>query len=306
MFSSRVTRRIALASSVLAAAVLGACSSSDSGSITDLDVTPALGIVYGAPVSVYNASGALLGTGTTAAKTSSSAGKARVSLSGYAPGTPVIIKVSIVPGVIYFNEGTNAEVTAPAGTSTSLLSFAPSVTSGGSVGVSSLSNMAAKLAGIDASALTGSALTTPLTATAIYTAVAKTNLFVGLPANTNLLAAPVPATLANPLPTDTYGRLLAKIVPATGDALAQATSLAATVLTTGVAASNVSAINTINTALTSNASSIGLTIAAPNTAPTATQLSTAVTAVTSTIAAGTKPTGSTGSTGSTGGTNGSL
>ena len=61
MFASCVTRRIALVSSVVAAAVLVACSSSDSSvADTNVTITPALGAVYGGSVSVYNAAGTLL------------------------------------------------------------------------------------------------------------------------------------------------------------------------------------------------------------------------------------------------------
>jgi hypothetical protein len=303
MFASCVTRRIALVSSVVAAAVLVACSSSDSSvADTNVTITPALGAVYGGSVSVYNAAGTLLGTGTTGSTT----GTASVKLTNYVTGTPILVKVSMVNGSTYFDEksGTVKTVTVAAGgTPVSLVSFKPSVTSGGSVGVTPLTNMAAKAAGIDASALTGAALTTPLTATAINTAVAKVNLFLGLPTSTNLLAAPVPATLAAPLPTNTYGLLLAKLAAAAStDALAQSSALVAAVGTTGdVVSGNVAAINAANTALATAASAIGVTISAPNIAPSASQVTAAAAAVASTISADTAPTGSTGSTGSTGG-----
>lgn len=220
MFSSRVTRRIALASSVLAAAVLVACSSSDSAT-TNLTVTPALGAVYGGEVNVYNAAGGLLGTGTTSTTT----GSASVVLNGYSAGTPIIVKLSMINGSKYYDEKSKTvkPVTVASGaTATSLLSFAPSITSGAAVGVTPASHMAAKLAGLSTTTLTGGAT---LSAATILKAVGAANLILGLPSGTNLLKAPVPATSDTP-PTDTYGALLFAVAKvATVDALSQATAL---------------------------------------------------------------------------------
>lgn len=221
MSASRATRRIVLATSLVAAAVLVACSSSDSASTTNLTVTPALGAVYGGQVDVYNSSGGLLGTGTTSATT----GSANLVLNGYVTGTPIIVKLTMINGSSYYDEKSTLvkPVTVAAGTAaTSLLSFAPSVTSGAAVGVTPASHMAAKLAGLSTTTLTGGAT---LSATTITKAVGAANLILGLPSGTNLLKAPVPAT-SNTAPTDIYGALMFAVAKvAAVDALSQATAL---------------------------------------------------------------------------------
>jgi len=253
--------------------------------------------VYGASVNAYSASGALLGSGTT----STSTGSASLSLSGYTAGTPIIVKVTLSAGAKYYDEKSNTEITLAAGaTPVSLLSVAPSITSGSSLGVTPLTNMAAKLAGLDAAAVTGSTLSTSITSAKIYEGVAKTNLIMGLPTSTNLLAAPVPAKLGAATPSDTYGLLLAKIaIAAPTNALTQATSLVAAVKTDGtVETANLAAITTANTALSTSASALGLTVSAPDTTLNTNTVNAAVTAVTATITSGTKPSGSGSGSGS--------
>ena len=296
MSNSPSKRRFLLAAVAFSALSLFGCGGTTTTATTSLSVTPVLGAVYGATVSVYNASGVLLGTGTTDTTT----GKVSVTLVGYTAGTPVIIKVTLAPGASYFNEHTGTNVTVAAGSSVSLVSVMPAVTTGQAVGVTPLTNMAAKLAGVTADLVGTTPLTTTLTASSIYIAVAKTNLALGLPASTNLTAAPTAATLAAPHPTETMGELLAAMATAT-DPVTQAASLLAAVSTNGTG-TNAAAIAVVNTILTTT-SGLNVTIAAPNTAPDTATLNAAVTAVKTVIDAAvvvtTTPTGT--GTGSTGG-----
>lgn len=311
MFSSRVTRRIALASSVLAAAVLVACSSSDSASTTNLTVTPALGAVYGGEVNVYNAAGGLLGTGTTSTTT----GSASVVLNGYSAGTPIIVKLSMINGSKYYDEKSKTVKTvtvASGATATSLLSFAPSITSGAAVGVTPASHMAAKLAGLSTTTLTGGAT---LSAATILKAVGAANLILGLPSGTNLLKAPVPATSDTP-PTDTYGALLFAVAKvATVDALSQATALydavpamaadgSVSITDNTKYATIVAANNAMVAAKPTLTSSIPATVSAGSPLTlTASQVTTASTNVSSNISNTASGSGSGSGTGSASGTN---
>jgi len=287
-------RTFSLGLTAAAIAALVACGGGSDPVITTLSVTPVLGAVYGGTVNVYSNTGTLLGTATTGAAD----GKASVSLSNYTAGSPVVVKVSLAAGASYFNEKTGANVTITAANPISLLSVVPAVASGQAVGVTPITNMAAKLAGLTADAVGTGTLATTVTADAIYSAVAKTNLALGLPAATNILAAPVAATLAAPKPTETLGNILAVMAKntASADPVAQATALAAAVKTDGtVDATKAAAITEVNTTLTDKTKATGVTIAiaAPVTAPTAAQLTTA-TAATKTVVDAAKPTGAGG------------
>jgi hypothetical protein len=271
-------RAFTLALSAAAIAALTACgggSDTTSAATTTLSVTPVLGAVYGGTVNMYSSTGTLLGTGTT----STTDGKASVTLSGYTPGTPVVIKVTLTAGSYYFNEktGTNVTVSTPV----SLLSALPAVGSGQAVGVTPITNMAAKLAGLSASTVGTGPIS--VTSDAIYTAVAKANLVLGLPASTNILAAPTAATLAAPKPTETMGNILAVMAKNTtsSDPIAQANALADAVKTDGtVDTTKTAAITEVNTTLKNPtlATGVTITIAASNPAPTAAELTTATTA----------------------------
>ena len=263
---------------------------------TAMVVTPSLGAVYGGTVSVYSANGSLLGTATT----STTDGKANLNLTDYAAGTPVIVKLTLNTGTTYFNEktGSNSTVSSAA----SLLSTVPAITANQAVGVTPLTNMAAKLAGLSSSAVGSGTLATPVTADNIYTAVAKTNLALGLPANTNILAAPVPATAAAPTPTDTLGKLLAVMAKNTtsADPLAQALALEAAVNTNGtVNTAQATVLNQVNTTLANPALNAGLSlkVAAPQLAPTTAQLNQAISDAKQAVDSGTAPTGGTGAGG---------
>ena len=287
-------RKLTLSLCFISAAILGACGGGSDPVITKLNVTPALGAVYGGTVNIYSSNGTLLGTATT----STSDGKATVDMANYTLGSPIIVKVTLSAGASYFNEKTGTNTTVTAANPVSLLSVLPAVAAGQAVGVTPITNMAAKLAGVTADTVGSTPLTSPVSADAIYTAVAKTNLILGLPAATNILAAPVPATAAAPTPTETLGKVLASIAKNTTatDPVAQATALAAAVKTDGtVDSTKTAAINEANTTLKDPAKTTGLTItiATPNTAPTAAQVTAAATAV-KTVVDAAKATGASG------------
>lgn len=265
---------------------------------TALVVTPSLGAVYGGTVTVYSANGTLLGTGTT----STTDGKANVALTDYAAGTPIIIKLALNTGTTYFNEKTGANASITQGVSPSLLSLMNAVVPNQAVGVTPLTNMAAKLAGLSSASVGSGTLSTPVTADAIYTAVAKTNLALGLPAGTNILAAPVPATAAAPTPTDTLGKLLAVMAKNTtsADPIAQAQALEAAVNTNGTINTSAAAvINQVNAVLANPSLNAGLSLklTAPVLAPTTAQLNQAISDAKQAVDSGTAPTGGTGAGG---------
>lgn len=276
------------------AGFLTACGGSSDPVITKLSVTPVLGAVYGGTVNVYNNSGALLGTATT----STNDGKANVELSNYTDGSPVIVKVTLNAGSSYFNEKTGTNTVVTAANSVSLLSVLPAVGAGQSVGVTPITNVAAKLAGLSADTVGSTVITTPITADAIYTAVAKTNLVLGLPVATNILAAPVAATATAPTPTETLGKVLATMAKNTSssDPVAQANALASAVKTDGtVDSTKTAAIIEVNATLKDPVKTTGLSlvISNANTAPTTAQVTAAATSV-KTVVDAAKATGAVG------------
>ena len=243
-----------------------------------LSVTPALGAVYGGTVNVYSNTGTLLGTATT----NNTDGKADVRLSNYAPGTPIVVKVSLGAGASYFDEKKGINVNVTAANPISLLSVLPDVGIGQTVGVTPITNMAAKLAGLTPNAVGSGPLATTVTADTIYTAVAKTNLFLGLPASMNILAAPVAATVTAPNPTDALGQILAVMAKNTiaADPAAQAVAMAAAVKTDGtVDLANKVGITEVNGTLTNPtiAKSLSIVVAPSVLEPTATQITTSTT-----------------------------
>lgn len=299
MQSRRTALSFALAATV--AATLAACGgSSDSVPTATLNVTPSLGVVLNADVTVLNSTGGILGTGTTG-----STGKAAIQLFGSVSG-PLVVKLTSNANTTYFNEKgdgiTGRMDPIPAGSS--LFSIVPTLPASNAVGVTSLTNMAAKLAGVDATTLS-TLSTLALDGTKVTTAVAKTLLIVGLPTNFNILAAPVPATEAIPVPSDTYGKLLAVMAKnsTAANPIVQATALVDAVNLNGTVAS-VSAFtdptNGINSQLIALSSQTGVTTVPAITSPTPLQITNAVAAVSSSITSGTAPTGGTGGTGATG------
>jgi len=153
----------------------------------------------------------------------------------------------------------------------------PDVSVGQSVGVTPITNMAAKMAGLTANAVGSGALATPVTADAIYSAVAKTNLALGFPASLNILAAPVAPTVTAPNPTEPLGQILALMAKNTiaADPAAQATALAAAVNSNGtVDLANKFSITEVNNTLTNPtlAQGLSITVVAPVFEPTAAQI----------------------------------
>jgi hypothetical protein len=274
-------RSFSLALTAVAIAVVTGCGGGSSDSVATttptstrvLSVTPVLGAVYGGTVDVYDSTGTLLGTATT----SNTDGKASVSLSNYTPGTPIIVKVSLGAGASYFNEKTGINVNVTAANPISLLSVLPDVGIGQNVGVTPITNMAAKMAGLTPSAVGSGKLATTVTADAIYTAVAKTNLVLGLPASTNILAAPVAATVTAPNPTEPLGQILAVMARNTisADPAAQAAAMAAAVKTDGtVDLANKVGITEVNATLTNPtiARSLSIVVVPSVLEPTAAQI----------------------------------
>jgi len=307
MYKLFTKRSFSLALTGVAVAVVTGCGGGSSDSVATptptptstsvLSVTPVLGAVYGGIVNVYSSTGVLLGTATT----SNTDGKASVSLSNYTSGSPVIVKVSLGAGASYFNEKTGINVNVTASNPISLLSVLPNVNIGQSVGVTPITNMAAKLAGLTANAVGSGTLATAITADAIYTAVAKTNLVLGLPASTNILAAPVAATVTQPIPTEPLGQILAVMAKNTiaADPAAQAAAMAAAVKTDGtVDVANKVGITEVNGTLTNPtiAGTLSIVVAPSVLEPTAAQITTATTASKSVAGKGTatSPTGAGG------------
>jgi hypothetical protein len=287
MYKLLTKRSFSLGLTAVALAVVTGCGGGSSGSVstptptatTLLSVTPVLGAVYGGTVNVYSNTGTLLGTATT----SNTDGKASVSLSSYTAGTPVIVKVSLGAGSSYFDEKKGINVNVTAANTISLLSVLPEVNIGKTaqtVGVTPITNMAAKMAGLTANAVGSGTLAATITADAIYTAVAKTNLVLGLPASTNILAAPVAATVTQPLPTDPLGQILAVMAKNTiaADAAAQATAMAAAVKTDGtVDLANKVGITEVNNTLTNPiiAQTLSIVVGPSVLEPTAVQITSA-------------------------------
>jgi len=259
MVARLTTRRLILASSLALAGYLTACSSSSSDVVatTSVDITPTLGIVYSGTVNAYSASGTLLGTGSTG-----TSGKATIAMTGYTANQPVIFQLVLTPGATtYFNEKTGA--VASVATTSYLTSVVPYVTSGAVAGITPATNLAAKIAGVDISQVGGKLATgvASLTSDNILKAVVITNRLLSLPDDTNLLAPPVPATLASPNGGDTYGKILAAMAKNTtaADPIAQAAALASaiTVSTAGaVATVTSSAFTAINSILTNAANGV--------------------------------------------------
>ena len=231
-------------------------------------VTPALGASYNADVYVYAADGmTLLGQG----KTDGTTGKSNVTLTDYTPGTPVIVKVVLDPakGATYYDENRPTSVSVAPDSKFTMLSILPSATSGQDFSANPLTNMAAKFAGIAADNLGANRLSAPLVADKVYEGVAKTNLVLGLPASTNILAPVTPATKSNPTPSGTMSNLL--VVMATSslgqalDPIQRATNLVSAIKSDGtIDSTKVSAFADLNSAL-AQASNLGLSIVAPRT-----------------------------------------
>lgn len=304
-----LSRRLVLVSSLAVAGLMSACSdSSSSVSTTTFDTTPTLGIVYNGTVQAYSASGTLLGSGSTG-----TTGKATIAMTGYTAGQPIVLKLVLTPGVTtYFNEKSPAAMSAVT-TESYLTSVVPSVSSGSAVGITPATHLAAKIAGVTASSSSGVSLLSTVTADNIYKAVIQTNRLLGLPDSTNLLVAPVPATVATPAGGDTYGKILAAMAKNTtaADPIAQAAALVSSITVTSPGAvATVATAGTftgINTILTTPANGVNtlVTYSAPitNTTTLTTITSSMITSlqdkVTASLASGTGTSSGTGSVSST-------
>ena len=188
----------------LAALLLAACGGTPTpATVSNMVITPAKGACLGCTVSVYSKAGVLLASGTTNATT----GKITLDTAGNT--SLLLVKVTGNATATYFDEKKGIQPFAP---TKSMVTVVPSFSSGGEIGVTPLTSMAAKLAGVDIAALGSSTFVAQtLSAASIQDAGARTLLLLGLPPTFKLFAAPVPATLANPVPTDSYGGLLARL-----------------------------------------------------------------------------------------------
>ena len=285
---------LALAASLVIAASLVACGGSDDVSSTNLTVTPALGAVYGAPVTVFNGTtGATLGSGTTGMTT----GSVTIPLIGSISG-PVVVRVSLSPGTKYFDEKLKSDVTITTANETSMLAVLPTLPTSvnKSVGVTLISNMAAKLAGLNPAATNFS-----VTAEKANEGAARAVLALGLPTSFNINAAPV-AAKSSTFPTDVYGRLLAEMAtraPTGKNALDQFNDLASAVTANTVSPS--AGLTALTSALTTAAGAVNtvrgagtITVAAANLTPNSTTLAGAASSQNTASSSGNSPTGASG------------
>ena len=293
-------KTLSLTVSIVLAAALAACGGSDDVPSATLEVTPALGAAYGASVTVFNGTtGATLGSGVTGA----TSGTASIPLIGSTAGS-IVVKVTLTAGSSYFDEKLNTTVNITSANTVSLLTALPALPTSTvkSVGVTPLTNMAAKLAGLDPS--TSNVIVTPAMAT---DGAARTVLALGLPTSFNITAAPQAAKSLTTLPTDVYGLLLAEMAKkATTNALDQAKDLV-NAASTGSVNSSSKGLTEATAALTAAAAVVNtakgagsIATVAPKTSPTQNDVSAAVTAQNTVIAANTTPTGATGGTGASG------
>ena len=130
-------------SAALAALLLAACGGTPAPTaVSNMVVTPAKGICYGCTVSVYNSSaGTLIATGTTSMTT----GKVTLDTAGNT--SLLLVKVAGNATAQVWDEGVAALVFYPA--TESMTSVVSSFTSGGAVGVTPLTTVAARFAGVD-------------------------------------------------------------------------------------------------------------------------------------------------------------
>lgn len=288
---------IALATFFAVATTLVACGGSDDGPSTTLTVTPALGAVYGASVTVFNGtSGATLGTGITGATT----GSASIPLVGSTAG-PIVVKVSLDPGTKFFDEKSGTDITISSASATTLLTALPSLPASAtkSIGVTPLTNMAARLAGLTSS---GAVL---VTAQQANEGAARTVLALGLPSTFNIMASPIAAKTAT-FPTDVYGRLLAemaKLAPTGKNALDQSNVLVSSVsaATSTISVTSSTDLTAVTVAISSAAATVNtlrgagtIAVTLPNLAPAANALSSAASSQNTANSSGNAPTGASG------------
>ena len=285
-------RLIQFFSAGLAALLLAACGGTPTpATVSNMVITPAKGACLGCTVSVYSKAGVLLASGTTNATT----GKITLDTAGNID--LLLVKVTGNATAKYFDEKSGTEQSFAS--TASMVTVVPSFSSGGEIGVTPLTSMAAKLAGVDIAALGSSTFVAQtLTAASIQDAGARVLLLLGLPPTFKLFAAPVPATLANPVPTDSYGGLLARIaVASTGSsalaifdsfvaAVPKSTVSTAGVITAGaIAGTDLATLTTASTSVATAAAAhtvanptLAITTVTPVANPTADQVTAAVSA----------------------------
>ena len=268
--SANLARFSSLFVASLLASLLFACGGNGSSVTLKTQansVTPALGATYNADVYVYASDAiTLLGQG----KTDGTTGKSNITLTAYTPNTPVIVKVVLDPakGSTYYDENQPTLTSVAPTAKFTMLSVLPSATSGQEFSANPLTNMAANFAGISADNLGSVALGTALVADKVYEGVAKTNLVLGLPPSTNILAPVTPATKAQPTPSGTLSHLLVVMsTVSTGetplDPIQRAAKLAEAIKSDGtIDPAKSSAFSSLNTAL-AQTSNLGLTLSTP-------------------------------------------
>lgn len=269
----------------LMAIVIASCGGTPAPTVTNMVLTPAKGACLGCTVSVYSQSGALIASGTT----SSTTGKVTLDTAGLT--SLLLVKVSGNATAKYYDEKTGNEESFAS--TSSMVTVVPSFSSGGEVGVTPLTTMAAKMAGVDTAALGSSTFVAQtLTAASILDAGARTLLLLGLPPEFKLFAAPVPATRTNPVPTDSYGGLLARLgatAAAGSSALAlfdsyvaavpkSTVSTAGVITATAISGTALTTLASASTAVATVAAATNITPVTPNANPTAAEVTAAVSA----------------------------
>lgn len=286
----------------LSAAVLVACGGGGGVTANNLTVVPAKGAIYAAGATAYQADGkTTAASGSTDAKTGSAPGKTTLNLGSYT--SIVLLNVAGNTTSKYYDEKTDKDESFPA--TANLVSAIATYSAGSSVGVTPLTTIAAKLAGINPATLGTSTFVAPgkLDADTILEGAVRTLLLLGLPADFNIFAAPTPATNST-APTDVYGQLLFNLgknttassafelfFNSTTGIFAQipvATVAADGTITVSFTDAQKAALTTFNAAVKAAAPS-GITVSAPNFAPTPLELTAAKATLKAAVAAGTAP-----------------
>ena len=248
--------------------------------VSNLVVTPAIGICLGCTVSVYSKAGGLIVSGTTSRTT----GKASLDTAGNTD--LLLVKVTGNSTATYWDEKLLTNASFPA--TSSMVTMVSSFTSGAAVGVTPLTTIAARLAGVNTATLgTSTFIAQTLTAESILEAEARTLLLLGLPANFNLFEAPVAASSTDRFPTGLYGYVLTSWgASAAVSALAMFEDMVSCVPVSAVSATGVITVGVYNgpcllaaQAMNSSLASFLMLAGAVNAAPTAAQVALATAAL---------------------------
>lgn len=270
----------------------------------ELTVIPLKGAIYGATVTAYEANGTtVLASSSTAAKTSTAAGKATLLIPVAKASSPIIVQVQGSSTATYFDE--KSAVDSAFSATTKLVSVLGSLQNTSSIGVTPFTTMAAKLSGIDISSLgrTGAAPSGLKSDTAIEGA-ARLLLALGLPSNFNIFSPPtvvksIPDIALSDGNTALVGFLGANTTASSSlvlyseaidnTPLATVTSDGKTTVTFNLAQQT--ALTVFASTVSRMATNIGFTTSAPNFAPTAATITAPVAALKTAIPAGTVPSG---------------